>query len=181
MRAAAAIAIAAALLASGCGDDATVSGPAPEAPARISLRTPAFGNGQAIPKPYTCDGKDTSPPLGWSGVPRSAKELAILVEDPDAPGGTFVHWLIFGLGPQTDALDEGGVPEGARQAKNSFGEAKYSGPCPPKGEDPHRYVFSIYALRAPIDAANGADAGQVRDEIRDKALASGRLTGRFGR
>ena len=90
MRAAAAIAIAAALLASGCGDDATVSGPAPEAPARISLRTPAFGNGQAIPKPYTCDGKDASPPLGWSGVPRGAKELAILVEDPDAPGGTFV-------------------------------------------------------------------------------------------
>jgi Raf kinase inhibitor-like YbhB/YbcL family protein len=176
------IAVAAATVAlAGCGGDEKVSGPPPEAPERMTLRAPGFGNGDPIPVEYTCDGRDISPPLSWSGTPRGARELAILVEDPDAPGGTFVHWVLFGLGPTQKQLDAGATPEGSRQGRNSFGETRYRGPCPPKGDEPHRYQFSIYALREHIGASEGAAAEDVRDEIRRKAIASGRLTGRYGR
>ena len=176
------IAVAAAAVAlAGCGGDEKVSGPAPQAPERMTLRAPGFQNGQPIPVEYTCDGRDISPPLGWSGTPRDARELAILVEDPDAPGGTFVHWVLFGLSPTQKQLDAGAKLESSRQGRNSFGETRYRGPCPPQGDKPHRYEFSIYALRERIEASEGAAAGEVRDEIRRKAIASGRLTGRYGR
>jgi Raf kinase inhibitor-like YbhB/YbcL family protein len=175
-----AVAAAAVALAS-CGGDEKVSGPPPDAPDGITLRTPAFQNGAPIPAEYTCDGRDISPPLAWSGVPPRARELAILVEDPDAPGGTFVHWVVFGLSPTAEMLDAGAKLERARQGRNSFGETGYRGPCPPEGDEPHRYEFSIYALGERIEAGDGAPANEVRDEIRRKALARGPLTGRYGR
>jgi hypothetical protein len=176
------IAVAAAVVAlAGCGGHEKVSGPPPEAPERMTLRAPDFENGDSIPVEFTCDGRDISPPLSWSGTPRGARELAILVEDPDAPGGTFVHWVLFRLDPTQTQLDAGAKPAGSRQGRNSFGETGYRGPCPPKGDAPHRYQFSIYALRERIAAGDGAAAEDVRDEIRRNAIASGRLTGRFGR
>lgn len=180
MRLAAAAALSVLLL-SGCGGNEKGSSEPPSAAVRMTLAAPGISNGGPIPKEYTCEGRNESPPLGWDGTPGNARELAIVVEDPDAPGGTFVHWVVAGIDPGTQMLDAGARLEDARQGRNSAGEARYTGPCPPEGDKPHRYVFSIYALRAPTDAPDGAPAETMIDQIREKAMATGRLTGRFGR
>jgi Raf kinase inhibitor-like YbhB/YbcL family protein len=164
-----------------CGGDDRVQGPAPSAPDRIQLTSSAFEDGGTIPKRYSCDGDEVSPPLRWTGVPDGAKELALLVEDPDAPGGTFVHWALFKLPPDLDGLDEGKVPAGARQGKNSAGDDSWAGPCPPEGDAPHHYEFTLYALRSPLSLDDGADAADVRSAVADAATARGQLVGRFGR
>lgn len=164
-----------------CGGGETVEGPAPPAPDEIALTSPAFEAGAAIPREFTCEGEEVSPPLAWSGVPGEAGSLALLMEDPDAPGGTFVHWTLFGLPPEIEALEAGRVPAGAREGENSFGDAGYGGPCPPEGDEPHRYVFLLYALKAPLGLEAGAKPGDVRTAIEREAIASGQLTGRFGR
>jgi Raf kinase inhibitor-like YbhB/YbcL family protein len=174
----AALALAAPL---GCGGDDTVKGPPPAAPAAIRLSSSAFSDGALIPRRFTCDGGDVSPPLAWEGVPAAARSLALLVEDPDAPGGTFVHWTLFNLPPTTRALDAGRVPAGAREGKNSFGHRGYGGPCPPKHKPPHRYVFTLYALRSDLGLDAGASPDDVRAAIGRRALARGQLTGRYGR
>ncbi len=174
------IAAAAAALA-GCGGGDRVEGPPPAAPASITLRSPAFADGAAIPRRYGCDGEDISPPLRWSGVPGDARSLALLMEDPDAPGGTFVHWTLYALPPGTRALAEGKVPASARQGENSFGDRAYGGPCPPEGKGPHRYVFTLYALRDGALPDAGAAPADVRTAIAGNALACGTLTGRFAR
>jgi len=176
---AAAIVAALALLAA-CGDD-SVEGPPPAAPDRLRLTSAAFEPGGSIPVRFTCDGDDVSPPLEWSRVPESARSLALLMEDPDAPGGTFVHWTLFGVAPTSTGLEEGEVPAEAREGENSFGETGYSGPCPPEGDEPHRYVFVLYALRSAPELDAGASPEEVRDAVADRALVRGRLTGRFGR
>src|SRR6266542_2686441 len=99
----------------------------------IHLTSPAFADRETIPERFTCDGDDISPPLEWSGIPDAAAELALLVEDPDAPGATFVHWVLFGLDPTTDGLAEGSVPPEAKNGLTSFGKTGYGGPCPPRG------------------------------------------------
>jgi Raf kinase inhibitor-like YbhB/YbcL family protein len=174
-----AVLVAAALAA--CGGDDTVEGPPPAAPDRIRLTSPAFEPGAPIPPRFTCAGEDVSPPLRWTGVPADARSLALLLEDPDAPGGTFVHWTLFALAPSTTGVGEGEVPAGAREGKNSFGDEGYGGPCPPEGDEPHRYSFVLYALRSAPDLDAGADPDQVRSAIAERALARGRLTGRFER
>jgi Raf kinase inhibitor-like YbhB/YbcL family protein len=158
-----------------------VQGPPPSAPERIQLTSPAFADGGTIPKRYSCDGDETSPPLRWTGVPTDAKELALLVEDPDAPDGTFVHWVLFKLRPDLAGLEEGSVPDGARQGKNSAGSNAWAGPCPPEGDAPHHYEFTLYALRSPLSQPDGADADEVRSAVGDAAIARGRIVGRFGR
>jgi Raf kinase inhibitor-like YbhB/YbcL family protein len=163
-----------------CGGD-TVEGPPPSAPDLIRLTSPAFAPGAAIPPRFTCDGEDVSPPLRWSGVPAESRSLALLLEDPDAPGGTFVHWTLFALAPRSTGLREGEVPAGAREGENSFGDSGYGGPCPPEDDPPHRYQFSLYALRSAPRLDGGASPGSVRAAIADEAVARGRLTGRFGR
>ena len=177
---AALIAAAAAALA-GCGGGDRVEGPPPAAPASITLRSPAFADGATIPRRYSCDGAEVSPPLRWSGVPAGARSLALLLEDPDAPGGTFVHWTLYGLAPGTRALAEGKVPPGARQGENSSGDDAYGGPCPPAGKGAHRYVFTLYALRGGALPEAGAAPADVRAAIAGLALARGTLTGRFAR
>jgi Raf kinase inhibitor-like YbhB/YbcL family protein len=168
------------LAAAGCGGDKP-SEPLPAAPPTLTLSSPAFRDGGTIPVRFTCNGAGTSPPLAWSGVPADARGLALLVEDPDAPGGTFVHWVLFNIPGGTRALDEGEVPAGARQAKSSTGKAAYTGPCPPKGDAPHHYEFTLYALKSALDLADGAAADDVRAAVAKAALARGRLVGRFGR
>jgi Raf kinase inhibitor-like YbhB/YbcL family protein len=163
-----------------CGGD-RVEGPPPAAPDRIELTSSAFDDGGTIPVKYSCDGDEVSPPLAWSGVPDDARELALLVEDPDAPGGTFVHWVLFKIPADRDGLAEGEVPDGARQGKNSAGDASWAGPCPPEDDEPHHYEFTLYALRSAIDLPDGASADDVRSAVSDAALARGRLVGRFGR
>ena len=172
-----------AALVAGCGgsDDETVSGPPPSAPDEIKLTSPAFTNGGTIPERYTCDGKDVSPPLEWSGIPKTAGELALLVEDPDASGATFVHWILLDIDLRTSRLAEGQKPAGTSETKTSFGDEGYGGPCPPEGDEPHRYVFTLYALNGALDVNPGASAEEVRAAIGDSAVARGQLTGKYGR
>lgn len=128
------------------------------APARITLTSPAFVDGGTIPARYTCDGENVPPPLSWSRPPAGTRALALTVEDPDAPGGIFVHWVVLDL-PATATSVPAGTPG-------------YRGPCPPKGDRPHRYVFTVWALRAQVES---------RDAIGEAAIARGVLVGRYGR
>src|SRR3989304_2756237 len=116
----------------------------------IQLTSSAFTDGSPIPARHTCDGPDVSPMLKWSGAPAGTKSFALICDDPDAPAGTWVHWVIYGIPPDTTDLPEGvppdeTLPDGSRQGKNDFGRIGYGGPCPPPGK-PHRYYFKIYAL-----------------------------------
>jgi hypothetical protein len=148
--------------------------------AAITVSSPAFADGQPIPRQFTCDGDDTSPPLSWKEVPSATAELAVVVDDPDAPGGTYVHWVLFRLDPASTRLEAGVVPSGARQADNSAGDARYKGPCPPTGK-PHHYRFDVYALRAATTCDDGASAGDVLRRIGATAIAKGTLTGTYQR
>jgi hypothetical protein len=145
-------------------------------PASISLSSPALG--ATIPRRFTCDGAGISPPLRWSGAPARAKELVLVVQDPDAPGGTFVHWTAFGIAPEPS----GALPAGAhpRSGRNSAGHTGWTPPCPPKGAAPHRYEFSLYALAKPSGLSAGARAADVRAALTG-ALARGGFTARYGR
>ncbi|GAA1156000.1 YbhB/YbcL family Raf kinase inhibitor-like protein [Kribbella jejuensis] len=149
------------------------------APASIEVTSTAFREGGAIPRKYTCDGAGTSPPLAWRGTPAAAKALAIVVDDPDAPSGTFTHWIVLDLDPKVTSLEEGAPPPGGKQASNSAGKASYFGPCPPSGT--HHYRFTVYALSAPTGLAAGAKLGAALQAINKNAIASGRLTGLYQR
>jgi Raf kinase inhibitor-like YbhB/YbcL family protein len=123
----------------------------------LELESFALSEGDPVPIRFTCDGDNTSPPLGWSGVPESATELRLVLTDPDAPSGTFTHWLVEGIDPSSSGVDEGAVPTGGSEATNSFGEKGYGGPCPPRGGDPHRYVFTLAAIDATGDVLATAE------------------------
>ena len=115
----------------------------------MELKSSAFEAGGMIPKKYTCDGPDASPPLNWSDVPAKAKSLALIVDDPDAPMGTWVHWVAWNIPPDARSLDEGvpkkdSLPNGMKQGTTDFRSIGYGGPCPPSGT--HRYFFKLYAL-----------------------------------
>jgi Raf kinase inhibitor-like YbhB/YbcL family protein len=162
----------------GCG----LIGGGAEPPGRVSasiiVRSGAFGPDERIPSRFSCNGANISPPLRWSDIPENAEELALVVDDPDATGGTFVHWVVFGIDPKTKGIATDSVPSGARQARNSNGEAGYTGPCPPEGT--HRYRFTVYALSSGIDLPDGAETSDVFDAISPRAIARGRLIGLFG-
>jgi Raf kinase inhibitor-like YbhB/YbcL family protein len=146
----------------------------------IVVSSPAFSDGDEIPQRFTCDGADVSPPLGFAGIPENTAELALLVEDPDAPGGTFTHWLMWGINPGQSSLGEGEVPAGGVQGTNDFGRLGYGGPCPPPGP-PHRYVFTAFALSEPLDLPAGASAADLKRAMAGKVLDSGQLTGWYQR
>jgi Raf kinase inhibitor-like YbhB/YbcL family protein len=151
----------------------------------LELKSAAFSQGGDIPKQHTCDGADASPPLEWSAVPAGTKTLALVCEDPDAPSGLWVHWVLWGIAPTTGALPEGVKPtatltDGGRQGRNSFGKLGHSGPCPPRGK-PHRYFYRLYALDAAPNLEPGATRQQLLDAIRGHILAQAELMGRYGR
>ncbi|WP_457592766.1 YbhB/YbcL family Raf kinase inhibitor-like protein [Hydrogenimonas sp.] len=130
----------------------------------MKLYSPAFEEGGYIPVKYTCDGEDISVPLVFEDIPGTAASLALIMDDPDAPSGTFVHWVIYDIPPGIEGLPEGIAPdpylsEGIRQGVNSFGNIGYGGPCPPSGE--HRYMFKLYALDKMLEA----DAGLSKHEL----------------
>jgi Raf kinase inhibitor-like YbhB/YbcL family protein len=167
----------------GCGDNGTVSGSPPAAPDTMKLTSPAFADGATLPKQFTCDGKlgGVNPPLDWSLRPKDVKSQALIVEDPDAPGGTYVHWTVWRMMPRTNGLEADIPPIGLPQGKNSAGKTGYAAPCPPKGDSPHRYQFIVYALKEPIDAKPGAAPEDVINKIEQAALARGTLTAKYGR
>jgi Raf kinase inhibitor-like YbhB/YbcL family protein len=174
-----ALCIGAAVLLGGCGGGDKPSEPLPKAPARMNLTSNAFQDGGTIPKRFTCDGRDISPPLRWSEVPRATREFAVLVEDPDAD--RFVHWTVLSIPADADGIEEGRVPAGALETENSFGKRGWGGPCPPEGDDPHRYVFALYASDDPLPLDRNSSPDDVRTALADHAIARGTLTGRFGR
>lgn len=151
-----------------------------ELPDTIAVTSSAFAEGRPIPKRFTCDDANVAPPLAWSGTPRDSAELALVVDDPDAPGGTYVHWVLFHLDPGLPGLQEGQVPQGARQARNSSGEVGYTGPCPPGGPA-HHYRFTLYALSERLDLPDRAKLQETLQDIARAATARGRLTGTFAR
>jgi Raf kinase inhibitor-like YbhB/YbcL family protein len=151
----------------------------------IELTSTAFQEGQTIPKQYTRDGRNLSPPLQWRDPPAGTKSLALIGEDPDAPRGTFTHWVLFNLPAEARELGEGvpsdvTLPGGAKQGVNDFGEAGYDGPSPPRGK-PHRYFFRLYALDTRLDLGPGASRHQLLKAMDGHVLAQGQLMGRYGR
>jgi hypothetical protein len=147
--------------------------------ADFELTSGAFAQGQPIPRRHTCEGEDVSPPLAWSGVPEGTVSLALVVDDPDAPSGTFTHCLAWGIDPALDGLREG---EAAPvEGRNDFGSAGWRGPCPPPGHGPHRYFFKLHALDGELDIPAGAGKADVERAIEGRALAVAELMGTYER
>jgi Raf kinase inhibitor-like YbhB/YbcL family protein len=152
---------------------------------KIELSSQAFQAGAAIPKRYTADGADKSPPLRWGEPPKGTQSIALICDDPDAPAGIWVHWVLWNLPAQSRELSEGvptdeSLASGARQGTNDFGKTGYGGPSPPKGK-PHRYFFKLYALDTTLDAPRGATKAQIEQAMKGHILAEGQLTGTYGR
>jgi Raf kinase inhibitor-like YbhB/YbcL family protein len=145
----------------------------------MRLRSSAFNDYAFIASRHAKDGGNEPPELEWSPAPEGTGELVLLVEDPDAPNGTFLHWLVTGVDPRTTALDP--AAPSATRYENGFGERGYGGPLPPVGDDPHRYVFRLYALAEPFAAPDPTDADGVRAWLDAHALATGTLTGLYER
>jgi Raf kinase inhibitor-like YbhB/YbcL family protein len=154
--------------------------PDPGSPGNVmQLRSSAFNDFAPIASRHAKDGGNEPPELEWSPPPEGTRELALLMEDPDAPSGTFLHWLVTGIDPRTTSLDPA-RPVGT-QHRNGFGEQGYGGPLPPIGDDPHRYVFRLYALGEPFAAPDTTSADAVRGWLDRHHLATGTLTGLYGR
>jgi Raf kinase inhibitor-like YbhB/YbcL family protein len=166
----------------GCGDGGGGSStPSPGAGRRLTVSSPAFAEGGTIPRRHTCDGEDVSPPLALSGLPPATVTLALLVQDPDAPHGPFTHWLLWNAPPNRTAWPAGQVPRGAVQGRNGFEKTGYGGPCPPKGSPPHHYVFTVHAVDRTLHLPSDASPGDLGRALAGHTLASGTLTGRYGR
>lgn len=147
----------------------------------IELRSPAFNDHTLIPDRYSADGGNISPPIEWSQAPSDTEELALVCEDPDAPGGTFVHWVVSGVPATVTGIDQGSVPEGAVVGRNDFGELGWGGPRPPLGDEPHRYFFRVHAADRPLGLGEGAAAADLESALDGHELARGTLVGMFGR
>jgi len=150
----------------------------------LEVVSPAFAAGGMIPRKHTCDGEDVSPEISWSGVPAGTRSFALICDDPDAPAGTWVHWVVFNLPAAVSRLPEAlpaepALPSGGRQGKNDFRRIGYGGPCPPSGT--HRYVFKVYALDRLLDLEPGATKAQVEAAMKGHVLAEGSLMGRYRR
>jgi Raf kinase inhibitor-like YbhB/YbcL family protein len=155
----------------------------------ITIQSTAFADGKAVPRRHTGDGEDLSPPLTWSGVPANAHELALIVDDPDAPTSQpWVHWVIYRLAPTLTELPEGvppvarpGTVLGAIQGKNSWNAVGYRGPAPPKGHGLHHYRFTLYALDKALELPDGLDKAALLKAIKEHIVAEGRLVGTYER
>jgi len=142
----------------------------------LRLSSPAFADGGGIPDKYTCQGENVSPPLAIDGVPAGARSLVLIMEDPDAPMGTWDHWIVWNI-PVAGSIREDSVPQGAVQGRNGWGRAEYGGPCPPSGR--HRYLFRLYALDGMLSLAGGSTKARVEDAMKGHVLAQARLTGLY--
>jgi Raf kinase inhibitor-like YbhB/YbcL family protein len=150
---------------------------------KFTLTSSAFASGATIPNKYTCKGEDISPALQWSGSPPNTAVFAIVMDDPDAPAGTWVHWVIWNIPATAQSLPEGvaksaQLPDGARQGRNSFGKIGYNGPCPPSGQT-HRYFFRIYALDGKANMMAGSPSAQLEGAMQGHILAQSEYMGTF--
>ncbi|HEX6908546.1 MAG TPA: YbhB/YbcL family Raf kinase inhibitor-like protein [Terriglobales bacterium] len=169
-------------------DDATAAPSSPQPGRRAMsfvLETKAFPKGGEIPRKYTCSGEDVSPGLSWSGAPRGARSFVLSVEDPDAPSGTFTHWIVYDLPPGAHQLPEnvpktGDLSDGGHQGRNDFRRLGYGGPCPPPGK-PHRYFFKVFALDSTLNLPAGASRQEVEQAMHGHLLAQAELMGKFAR
>jgi len=152
----------------------------------LTLTSAAFGNGEPIPRRYTCEGDDISPPLSWSGLPEATKSLALLVDDPDAPDPaapkrTWVHWVLYDIPKECSGLEEGGgetsLPKGAREGHNDWKQPGYRGPCPPIGR--HRYFFRLYALDCVLGDLGTCTKRELLEAIRGHVLEDAVLIGLY--
>ena len=149
----------------------------------FQITTTAFRDGSSIPKRFTCDGSDVSPALSWGDPPAGTRSLAIIADDPDAPAGTWVHWVLYDLPADTRKLPEGvakdrELPNGALQGRNDFGKIGYNGPCPPRGSE-HRYFFKLYALDSRTGLKAGATKSELERAMKGHVLAQAQLVGKF--
>lgn len=146
----------------------------------MKLQSSAFADNQPIPKEYTCDGDDKMPPLSITEIPQNTQSLAILVTDPDAPAGEWVHWLVWNIPPKTTSLDTQSIPKEAQQGMSSFGSRKYGGPCPPSGT--HHYIFTLYALDANnLNISPDATKDEFIHAIEGHVIETTKLTGTYER
>ena len=154
--------------------------------ANFDLQSPAFQDGDTIPEKYTCDGRDISVPLKWSGVPANTKSLALIADDPDAPMGTWVHWVVFNIPKHVQELHEAvsfkadSSFSGTIEGKTDFGRTGYGGPCPPRGPA-HRYFFKLYALDTTLDLTDKATKADLEKAMKGHILASGIIVGKYAR
>jgi Raf kinase inhibitor-like YbhB/YbcL family protein len=151
----------------------------------LTLKSGVFAEGATIPRKYTCDGDDVSPPLTWTGVPDGTQSIALICDDPDAPMGTWVHWVLWGIPGNVPSLPEGvaksaTVAGGIKQGLNSWPKVGYNGPCPPPG-NPHRYFFKLYALDAVLDLPENTNKAALERAMKGHVLAQGQYMGTYGR
>ena len=176
------------LMALNCNQNMKVEEASKELAEKSKVRTmqigsPAFADGAAIPKKYTCEGEDVSPPLNWGSAPEGTKSFALISEDPDAPSGIWVHWVIYNIPGEVNKLSEN-IPKsevvlnGVKQGLNDFEQIGYGGPCPPPGKA-HRYFFKIYALDSYVNLKSGARKEELIRAIQSHILAEGQLIGTY--
>jgi Raf kinase inhibitor-like YbhB/YbcL family protein len=146
--------------------------------AGFKITSAAFPEGKEIPKRFTCDGENVSPPLAWTGAPVGAKAFALIVDDPDAPSGLFTHWIVFNLPASTHSLPEG-VKPAANQGTNDFGKPGYGGPCPPRGR--HRYFFHLYALKDELGGLKSPSRKQIDAALKGHVIGEAVLMGTYQR
>jgi len=144
----------------------------------FTLTSPAFRNEGNVPVTFTCDGNDVPPPLSWSGQPVGTRSFALILDDPDAPGGTFTHWLLHDITPETTELSSTAA---GKTLRNSFGRSGYGGPCPPRGHGAHRYFFTLYALDVPSLSFRGKSRQDLEKAMQGHVLGTARLMGRYER
>lgn len=145
----------------------------------MQIKSSAFKNEESIPEKYTCDSENINPPLQFSDVPERAKSLVLIVDDPDAPAGTWVHWTIWNIDPQTTEIVENSVPEGAVEGMTDFGTTGYGGPCPPSGV--HRYFFKLYALDSEIELPSGVKLEELEEAMAGQVIAKAQLMGTYSK
>jgi len=145
----------------------------------MQISSPAFQAQQNIPVKYTCDGQNINPPLTFENVPSQAQGLVLIVDDPDAPAGTWTHWTLWNIDPEIAGLDENSVPADAIQGKTSFGKPGWGGPCPPSGT--HRYFFKLFALDSTIDLSADAQVGDLQKAMQGHVVDSTELMGFYSR
>jgi Raf kinase inhibitor-like YbhB/YbcL family protein len=146
---------------------------------KLTVTSAAFAEGAAIASKYTCDGGDVNPPLAIGATPANTRSLALIMDDPDAPVGTWVHWVAWDIPPQTREIPENGIPAGSQQGRNSWKRNDYGGPCPPSGT--HRYYFKLYALDTTLALAPSATKADLERAMQGHVLAAGQLMGIYKR
>jgi len=173
--------LAAVILAAGCATGPDVQVPTRAGTASLGVAAAAFTDGGELPAEFTCDGAGDFPAVSWGELPDGTAAVAVLVHDPDAPGGDFVHRLVSNLGPASGLLDTAATPAGALELRTSGGTDGWVPPCPPDGDGPHRYVFTVYALNRPTRLPETAQTQTAIATVTEAAIASGSVTAQYAR